>query len=468
MAAAILEGTERLPIAVARGQGGGNRGALPAPLRAAQGLAGRGGRRARGRALAALPVVAPGPRNPDLRRPGGDGARGPGRRADARAHTRRGLEGDPGRGPGHRPEAVRRAGRDRAAPRGRCGDVAGRGGRGPRPGHFCMVGDAQQGIYSSGRHPQFPEARRGVLERGGTAASCSRSTSRSGAAPGGAPAQRDAAGGVRTRARAQLGRPGAEGAPAPPSGALRAAGARTRQRRGGGVEAARSPRGPVVRHEAQGRTASLRTRPARSPRSCGGGPGLGRAARGATSASCARNAWLPIIRDELEAAGLKTALQMRRNRNGDNPVYAWLCGLLAVVCDPENTFEWVGRAPGGLRGQRCRDRGGRRGRRGPALGRARTTRCGGGRRHRGAEAVHRPRRRSRGVLAGSRRPSARAASPKRPGSVDPEGGLEDELDAPAGPGRRAGRGGAGRGRGCATSWARSTNSGPTAGRPATP
>jgi ATP-dependent exoDNAse (exonuclease V) beta subunit len=55
-----------------------------------------------------------------------------------------------------------------------------------------------------------------------------------------------------------------------------------------------------------------------------------------------RRAWLPIIRGEFEAAGLATALQMRRNRNGDNPVYAWMCGLLAVACDPDNTFEWVG------------------------------------------------------------------------------------------------------------------------------
>src|SRR5271170_2126492 len=29
-------------------------------------------------------------------------------------------------------------------------------------------------------------------------------------------------------------------------------------------------------------------------------------------------------------------------RNGDIPVYAWLSGLLAVICDPENSFEWVG------------------------------------------------------------------------------------------------------------------------------
>lgn len=55
-----------------------------------------------------------------------------------------------------------------------------------------------------------------------------------------------------------------------------------------------------------------------------------------------RNEWLVTARKELEAAGLKVALQMRRNRNGDHPVYAWFCGLLAAVCDPENTFEWVG------------------------------------------------------------------------------------------------------------------------------
>jgi ATP-dependent exoDNAse (exonuclease V) beta subunit len=33
---------------------------------------------------------------------------------------------------------------------------------------------------------------------------------------------------------------------------------------------------------------------------------------------------------------------MRKTRNGDQPPYAWLCGLLAVAADPENTFEWVG------------------------------------------------------------------------------------------------------------------------------
>src|ERR1017187_5504754 len=74
-----------------------------------------------------------------------------------------------------------------------------------------------------------------------------------------------------------------------------------------------------------------------------GGPGsVGASHWGDICVMAPRRAWLPIIRGEFESAGLKTALQMRRNRSGDNPVYAWICGLLAVACDPENTFEWVG------------------------------------------------------------------------------------------------------------------------------
>ena len=52
--------------------------------------------------------------------------------------------------------------------------------------------------------------------------------------------------------------------------------------------------------------------------------------------------WLVIVQKEFERIGLKTALQIRRNRSGDNPVYAWLTGLLTVVCSPENAFEWFG------------------------------------------------------------------------------------------------------------------------------
>ena len=231
-----------------------------------------------------------------------------------------------------------------ARPRGAArGDMARRGGVGPRPGHFCMVGDAQQGIYSDRadirnfqRHiaafaegdggerltfdVTFRTPRRVVRLLNGTLA-----------------------GAFGPGRGYNLGLPPAEGAPAP---LLQVAYEPL-------VPGRRTPRG--AHGSCRSRQPGRGHAPGGRPEARGRGPpdrrllGVGRARRrsgrrpGATSASWPRaTAWLPIIRDEFEAAGLKVALQMRRNRNGDNPVYAWLCGLLAVVCDPENTFEWVG------------------------------------------------------------------------------------------------------------------------------
>ncbi|HVU15712.1 MAG TPA: UvrD-helicase domain-containing protein [Candidatus Didemnitutus sp.] len=69
---------------------------------------------------------------------------------------------------------------------------------------------------------------------------------------------------------------------------------------------------------------------------------LGVAAWGEVGVIAPRNSWLPIVRDALEAAGIRTALQSRRSRVGDNPAYAWTIGLMTIVVDPENTFEWTG------------------------------------------------------------------------------------------------------------------------------
>jgi ATP-dependent helicase/nuclease subunit A len=74
----------------------------------------------------------------------------------------------------------------------------------------------------------------------------------------------------------------------------------------------------------------------------GGPASVGASSWGEICILAPRKAWLSIVSEELRKAGLMTALQLRRTRNGDISVYAWLCGLLAVVCDPENTFEWVG------------------------------------------------------------------------------------------------------------------------------
>ena len=73
-----------------------------------------------------------------------------------------------------------------------------------------------------------------------------------------------------------------------------------------------------------------------------GPAGVGARNLGEVCVIAPRNGWLLEARKGFEAAGLKVALQTRKNRNGDNPAYAWLAGLLAVVCDPDNAFEWVG------------------------------------------------------------------------------------------------------------------------------
>ncbi|MEZ5275651.1 MAG: UvrD-helicase domain-containing protein [Opitutaceae bacterium] len=55
-----------------------------------------------------------------------------------------------------------------------------------------------------------------------------------------------------------------------------------------------------------------------------------------------RRQWLETARESLTRAGLPVSLQTRASRNGDRPAYAWVAGLLAIVVDPENGFEWAG------------------------------------------------------------------------------------------------------------------------------
>lgn len=75
---------------------------------------------------------------------------------------------------------------------------------------------------------------------------------------------------------------------------------------------------------------------------CNGPASVGAASWGEVCVLAPRNDWLPLFQAEFEKAGLKTALQSQRSRSGDSPVYAWLAGLLAVVCNPGNDYEWFG------------------------------------------------------------------------------------------------------------------------------
>ncbi|HXQ80484.1 MAG TPA: UvrD-helicase domain-containing protein [Opitutaceae bacterium] len=216
-------------------------------------------------------------------------------------------------------------------------------GIGPRAGHFCMVGDAQQAIYSTRadiRNFQvhidaFANGNGGELLTFDVTFRTPRRVVR---------LLNATLGGAFGRGRAyNLGLPPSEGAPAP---LLQVAYEPL-------VPGPANPEGgawmlPITSNPVDGphgvddrRLADEARQIARFLASAGSGS-VGAPAWGDICIMAPRKAWLSIVRDEFESAGLKIALQMRRNRNGDNPVYAWLSGLLAVACDPENTFEWVG------------------------------------------------------------------------------------------------------------------------------
>lgn len=220
------------------------------------------------------------------------------------------------------------------------GTWPGAGGPGPRPGHFCMVGDGQQSIYSSradvrnfqrhlaafaqgegGERLKFdvtfraPHAAIGLLNRTLPAAF----------GPG---------------REHNVGLPPADGAPHPllqvdyeplvagpgnEPGAIAVL----------AVGSAPAKTGVAARLAGEVRqvAAWLKER---------GPEGVGARHWGEVCLLAPRNDWLVTARKEFEAVGLKTALQMRKNRNGDNAPYAWVTGLLAAVCDPDNSFEWVG------------------------------------------------------------------------------------------------------------------------------
>lgn len=214
-------------------------------------------------------------------------------------------------------------------------------GAGPRPGHFCMVGDGQQAIYGNradiGNFLRHVDAfRRGdggeLLEFQVTFRAPHAVIDRLNATlpP------------VFGRERPEnLGLLPAEGAEPPllqvpyvplAAGPENEAGAVLRlpltlpARAPGGVEAWLAEEAGQVAHW-------LRTH---------GPAAVGARCWGDVAVLAPRNDWLSTVRKAFESAGLQVALQTRRNRAGDHPVYAWLAGLLAVCSDPENVFEWCG------------------------------------------------------------------------------------------------------------------------------
>lgn len=218
------------------------------------------------------------------------------------------------------------------------GDAAG-GAEPPRPGHFCLVGDGQQAIYGSradirnfrrhltafangdgGEQLEFAvtfRAPRAVIEAlNATLPPAFGPETAHNRGPGD-----DAAGPLRQVPYVPL-----AAGPGNVTGGIARLPLREPAEALGAVDAwlaeeARQVAAWLVRH---------------------GPPAVGARHWGEVAVLAPRNDWLLVVRREFEAAGLRVALQMRRNRSGDNPAYAWLAGLLAVCVDPENTFEWVG------------------------------------------------------------------------------------------------------------------------------
>jgi ATP-dependent helicase/nuclease subunit A len=57
---------------------------------------------------------------------------------------------------------------------------------------------------------------------------------------------------------------------------------------------------------------------------------------------CPRKAWLRTLRDALTNVGLPVEVHSESDREGENPAYAWLTALLAIMADPNASYEIVG------------------------------------------------------------------------------------------------------------------------------
>jgi ATP-dependent exoDNAse (exonuclease V) beta subunit len=57
---------------------------------------------------------------------------------------------------------------------------------------------------------------------------------------------------------------------------------------------------------------------------------------------CPRKAWLQTMAAALRRKGLPVAIQSERDVKGDSPAYAWLTALLTIMTDPLNAYEIVG------------------------------------------------------------------------------------------------------------------------------
>lgn len=213
----------------------------------------------------------------------------------------------------------------------------------PRPGHFCMVGDGQQAIYSSRASVRTFQRFLGAFEGGAAGESLNfEVTFRAPHAvvdllnstlPAAFSAEREHNRGLPVAQGA------AESCLQVPYQALRAGpknlAGDVRRIELRGLVGKKSGKGDneLFQEEMKQVAAWLRA---------GGPAAAGVAAWGELCVLVPRNGWMDAAVNALQGAGLKVARQSKRLRAGSQPAYAWLTGLLTVCCFPDDDYEWFG------------------------------------------------------------------------------------------------------------------------------
>jgi ATP-dependent exoDNAse (exonuclease V) beta subunit len=213
----------------------------------------------------------------------------------------------------------------------------------PRPGHFCMVGDGQQAIYSSRASVRTFQRFLGAFEGGETGDALHFEVTFR--APHAVVALLNSTlpAAFSPEREHNRGLPVESGADEPclqvPYQALRAGpknlAGDVRRIELSGVADSKPRGGDTEKFQTEMRQVAAWLRSA-------GLAGAGVAEWGELCVLVPRNGWMDAAVNALQAEGLKVARQSKRLRAGDQPVYAWLTGLLAVCCFPDDDYEWIG------------------------------------------------------------------------------------------------------------------------------
>ena len=201
------------------------------------------------------------------------------------------------------------------------------GGEPPAPGHFCMVGDPQQSIYSSrvslSAYQKLHDDLLGTGAAEGLEFSvtmrCDRAI-------------------VSTVNQCFPGLSGSGG----PAEQVRFAKLQARPGAGKGQAARLVLEPPEGLERAQRFKAQLSAETLAAWLSETGLDALNARDWSEVAVLCPRKSWLQSLDNALKKAGFKTQNHSREDVRGDNPAYAWVTALIRIAGQPENAFEITG------------------------------------------------------------------------------------------------------------------------------